>query len=77
MTRARDHLDLVQPLRMFIEKQHKYGDRHVYAPRTRFLTDAVVADRFDRVTRGRGTAGLTAEPAGAIVDVASRLRAMW
>ena len=43
MTRARDHLHLVQPLRMFIEKQHRYGDRHVYAPRTRFLTDDVVA----------------------------------
>ena len=76
MTRARDHLDLVQPLRMFIEKQHKYGDRHVYAPRSRFLTDDVV-ELCDRVVRGRGTAGLVAEPATAIVDVASRLRAMW
>jgi len=77
MTRARDHLELVQPLRMFIEKQHKYGDRHVYAPRTRFLTDDVVATLFDRAVRGRGTAGLTAEPASGVVDVASRLRAMW
>jgi DNA helicase-2/ATP-dependent DNA helicase PcrA len=76
MTRARDHLHLVQPLRMFIEKQHKYGDRHVYAPRSRFLTDDVVA-QCERVVRGRGTAGLIAEPATAIVDVASRLRAMW
>jgi len=76
MTRARDHLCLVQPLRMFIEKQHKFGDRHVYAPRSRFLTDDVV-EKCDRIVRGRGTAGLVAEPTTAIVDVASRLRAMW
>jgi hypothetical protein len=61
---------------MFIEKQHKFGDRHVYAPRSRFLTDDVVAT-CERVVRGRGTAGLVSEPTSAIVDVASRLRAMW
>ncbi|HET9993440.1 MAG TPA: 3'-5' exonuclease, partial [Kofleriaceae bacterium] len=76
MTRARDHLHLVQPLRMFIEKQHKFGDRHVYAPRSRFLTDDIV-ERCERVVRGRGIAGLVAEPAAVTVDVASRLRAMW
>lgn len=76
MTRAKDHLHLVQPLRMFIEKQHKYGDRHVYAPRSRFLTDDIVAG-CERVVRGRGIAGLTAEPGAAVVDVAAKLRAMW
>jgi DNA helicase-2/ATP-dependent DNA helicase PcrA len=76
MTRAKEHLHLVQPLRMFVEKQHRHGDRHVYAPRSRFLPDAIL-DRFERVARGRGVAGLTAEPAAAVVDVAARLRAMW
>jgi DNA helicase-2/ATP-dependent DNA helicase PcrA len=76
MTRARDHLHLVQPLRMYIERQHRHGDRHVYAPRSRFLPDGIL-DRFDRVVRGRGVAGLTAETPSATVDVASRLRAMW
>ncbi|HSN25887.1 MAG TPA: ATP-dependent helicase, partial [Kofleriaceae bacterium] len=76
MTRARDHLHLVQPLRMYVEKQHRHGDRHVYAPRSRFLPDAIL-DRFERVVRGRGVAGLTAEAPKATVDVASRLRAMW
>ncbi|MGE5184389.1 MAG: ATP-dependent helicase [Acidobacteriota bacterium] len=77
MTRARDHLHLVQPLRMFVEKQHRHGDRHVYAPRSRFLPDAIL-DRFERVVRGRAAlgAGADAQPAGT-VDVASRLRAMW
>jgi DNA helicase-2/ATP-dependent DNA helicase PcrA len=77
MTRARDHLHLVQPLRMFIEKQHRHGDRHVYAPRSRFLPDAIL-DRFERVVRGRPASGLGADAAPATaVDVAARLRAMW
>ena len=76
MTRARDHLHLVQPLRMYVEKQHRHGDRHVYAPRSRFLPDAIL-DRFERVVRGRGVAGLTAEAPKVTVDVASRLRSMW
>jgi DNA helicase-2/ATP-dependent DNA helicase PcrA len=76
MTRARDHLHLVQPLRMYVEQQHRHGDRHVYAPRSRFLPDEILA-RFHRVVRGRPIAGLTAAPATPVVDVAARLRAMW
>ncbi|MCL4226733.1 MAG: ATP-dependent helicase [Myxococcales bacterium] len=77
MTRARDHLHLVQPLRMFVEQQHRLGDRHVYAPRSRFLSDDLLP-LFERVVRGRGAAGLGAPaPAAAVVDVAARLRAMW
>jgi DNA helicase-2/ATP-dependent DNA helicase PcrA len=77
MTRARDHLHLVQPLRMFIEKQHRHGDRHVFAPRTRFIPDAIL-DRFERVVRGRGVASVPGvDTPATTVDVASRLRAMW
>jgi DNA helicase-2/ATP-dependent DNA helicase PcrA len=76
MTRARDHLHLVQPLRMFIEKQHRHGDRHVFAPRTRFIPDAIL-DRFERVVRGRGVASLGLETPTTTVDVAAKLRAMW
>jgi DNA helicase-2/ATP-dependent DNA helicase PcrA len=76
MTRARDHLHLVQPLRMYVERQHRHGDRHVYAPRSRFLPDAIL-DRFERVVRGRGVAELAAAADAPVVDVAARLRAMW
>jgi ATP-dependent DNA helicase UvrD/PcrA len=77
MTRARDHLHLVQPLRMYVEHQHRHGDRHVYAPRSRFLPDAVL-DRFERVVRGRPVGDLgSPQPDGNVVDVAARLRAMW
>ncbi len=79
MTRARDHLHLVQPLRMYVEKHRQsqgHGDRHVYAPRSRFLPDAIL-DRFDRVVRGRSVAELERGAPTAVVDVAARLRAMW
>ena len=76
MTRARDHLHLVQPLRMYVERQHRHGDRHVYAPRSRFLPDALL-DRFERVVRGRGVAELARAADAPVIDVAARLRAMW
>ena len=76
MTRAKDHLHLVQPLRMYVEKQHRYGDRHVYAPRSRFLPDAIL-NRFERVVRGKSAGNLGAATATPIIDVAARLRAMW
>ena len=66
-----------EALRMYVEHQHRHGDRHVYAPRSRFLPDAIL-DRFERVVRGRGVAELErGGPEGAVVDVAARLRAMW
>jgi DNA helicase-2/ATP-dependent DNA helicase PcrA len=76
MTRAKDHLHLVQPLRMYIEQQHRFGDRHVFAPRSRFLPDAIL-DRFERVVRARKEGPNDKAARGATVDVASRLRAMW
>jgi DNA helicase-2/ATP-dependent DNA helicase PcrA len=43
MTRARDHLHLIQPLRFYKRQQRRGGDSHVYAPRSRFLSDGVLA----------------------------------
>src|SRR5204863_202936 len=40
MTRARDHLAIVLPQRFYVHQQSGLGDRHVYASRSRFLTDA-------------------------------------
>lgn len=78
MTRAKDDLHLVHPLRMFIKEQRRYGDRHVYTPVSRFLPDSVLA-RFERVSRGRGVAALADHPATPAprMDVAAKLRGMW
>ena len=87
MTRARDDLHLIQPLRFYIHGQHRQGDRHVYAPRTRFLPDSTLRF-FERVgistteASHNGMTGLSSGRAGItatrpVVDVASRLRQMW
>ena len=48
MTRARDDLVLMQPLRFYVRGQALGADRHVYAPRSRFIADADL-DGFERV----------------------------
>jgi DNA helicase-2/ATP-dependent DNA helicase PcrA len=78
MTRAKNALALVHPLRFFIRQQSRLGDRHVFAPRTRFIPDAIL-DRFDRATPAEPCAGDGAapRPAGPRIDIAARLRAAW
>ena len=48
MTRARDDLVLVQPLRFFVRGQARGGDGHVFAPRSRFIADEDL-DAFELV----------------------------
>jgi DNA helicase-2/ATP-dependent DNA helicase PcrA len=78
MTRAKEALELVHPLRFFVRHQTRYGDRHLFAPRSRFLPDAVLP-LFDRATAAPVVAGNDAAPApaGPRVDVAAKLRATW
>ncbi|MGZ3441885.1 MAG: 3'-5' exonuclease, partial [Polyangia bacterium] len=77
MTRARDQLHIIHPLRFFVRQQRRYGDLHVYAPRTRFIPDTIV-DRFTRVSHGT-PASADSPDAGAAagIDIGARLRAMW
>jgi DNA helicase-2/ATP-dependent DNA helicase PcrA len=77
MTRAKNTLALVHPLRFFVRQQSRYGDRHVFTPRSRFLPESLL-DRFDCCApAGAEAAEERAAPGGARVDVASRLRGMW
>jgi DNA helicase-2/ATP-dependent DNA helicase PcrA len=78
MTRAREHLHLIHPQRLFIRQQHRHGDRHVYAPRSRFLPESIL-DRFERVAHGarRGADPAVATRSAVRVDVAARLRDRW
>jgi DNA helicase II / ATP-dependent DNA helicase PcrA len=76
MTRARDHLYLVHPLRFFSREQHRHGDRHMYAPRTRFIPDSILG-HFERRAHARHHAIDPSGPNRVRVDVGARLRAMW
>jgi len=77
MSRARNDLYLVHPLRFYAREQHRHGARHVYAPRTRFLPDAIL-DAFERRAHA-ATEPADELPAAASprIDAAARVRAMW
>jgi DNA helicase-2/ATP-dependent DNA helicase PcrA len=78
MTRAKNTLELVHPLRFFIRQQNRRGDRHVFTPRTRFIPDAILS-AFERSAPLPGRAGNDTAPCPAppVIDVAARLRARW
>ena len=78
MTRAKNDLHLIAPLKYYVANQPKNGDRHVYGARSRFLTKAVMA-RLDADHVARGAANSPAAPASstARVNVAGKLRDLW
>jgi DNA helicase-2/ATP-dependent DNA helicase PcrA len=78
MTRARDQLHLIQPHRFYTGTSRRNGDRHIYAPRTRFVPEDV--RRFFETTAAGGDEKETAAKGGntsAGVNVAAKLREMW
>jgi len=77
MTRARQHLHLIQPMRLFKNHQHRYGDGHVLVTRSRFIQDGLLK-LFERRAHGEAAQPFgraTAPPKR--VDVAARMRNMW
>ena len=76
MTRAKQALHLLSPLKFFVTQQHRLGDKHVYGARSRFMTDGLLQS-FDCVAHGSPERGGLQTRAGHTVDVASRLRGMW
>ena len=78
MTRARDALHLVTPLKYYVTQQPRLGDAHVYGAQSRFLTPAVLTT-FDSVAALAPTEAPLVEPAGRLppIDLGSRLRAFW
>ena len=78
LTRARDRLHVITPLRFYVHGQRALGDRHMYAERTRFIPEALLA-RFERVvhTRAPGLDATDGAPPLPRIDVAARLKAQW
>ncbi len=77
MTRARDFLHVIHPLRYYPDKQPKRGDRHLYAPRSRFIPDELVPWFEQRTNGERGSEVEAAVGAGPRVDVGKKLRELW
>src|SRR5262249_33900667 len=78
MTRAKDELDLIVPQRFFTHQQAKLGDRHVYASRSRFISDSILGSFATRNWRDQTDGPIKAAMhAGSSVDVAASLMRMW
>ena len=79
MTRARDDLVLMQPLRFYVRGQAPGSDRHVYAPRSRFIGDAdLEVFELSGVSKcAPAPADITRRALAANVDLMARMRQMW
>ena len=77
MTRAREHLHLLQPLRFYLTQQHRHGRGHVMAPRSRFLPDEVLGLFTRRTATPHRAADAMPSRQPASVDIGARLRDMW
>ena len=78
MTRARDDLVLMQPLRFFIPRQPRGGDAHVFAPRSRFIAECDL-DAFELIGSHFSCGfenGMAGRPV-AKIDLKTRMREMW
>ena len=79
MTRAKDDLVLMQPIRFYVRGQNPGGDKHVYAPRSRFILEQDL-DAFEMVgavdARSPGADPLCA-PLPAAIDLKQSMRRMW
>jgi len=78
MTRAKQALSLIAPLRYHVTQQRRDGDKHVYGARSRFMTESLMS-RMDASFHGRGEACANrfAPQTNKKLDVAGRLREMW
>lgn len=78
MTRAKQSLQLIAPLRYHVTQQRRDGDRHVYGARSRFMTDALMRTMEPKF-HGRTEAGHRhmSPQSDKVVEVAARLREMW
>ncbi|MBN9237389.1 ATP-dependent DNA helicase [Mesorhizobium hungaricum] len=77
MTRAKDSLHLVTPQRFYVSGQSAWGDRHVYASRTRFIPDHIL-DRFEQISWPPPSAAPGRAPQPEVrIDLKTKMRGMW
>lgn len=83
MTRARNELQLISPLKFPLTQQAPRGDAHVYGGRSRFMSEKVLQN-FEQTSFAGShvgdshlTGAVTATQKTVTLDVASRLKEMW
>jgi DNA helicase-2/ATP-dependent DNA helicase PcrA len=78
MTRAKDYLQMIVPQRFFTHQQRGNGDRHTYAPRTRFIPNSILC-HFERCAwppAVRESSSTAAAPPK-VIDIGTRLKEKW
>jgi DNA helicase-2/ATP-dependent DNA helicase PcrA len=79
MTRAKEHLQIVVPQRFYVAQQAQFGDRHVYAGRTRFIPPSLT-DKFELKSWPAAEAGAVqggGKSREEVVDLLAKMKAMW
>ena len=78
ITRAKQSLSLIAPLRYHVTKQRRDGDKHVYGARSRFMSDPLLAT-MEKCFKGRSESEVSRFKARSDkqIDVAARMREMW
>lgn len=77
MTRAKDHLHLLVPQRFHVTQQTPLGDRHLYAGRTRFISQTDLGG-YDCITwPPPPPQPVFVLPPPSVMDLRARLRAAW
>lgn len=78
MTRAKQSLSLIAPLKFHVTQQHRNGDKHVYGARSRFMTESLLAT-MEKVFAGNpeSGSGKFRVRSSRQIDVAARMREMW
>ena len=78
MTRAKDHLHLIVPQRFYAHQQRSSGDRHLYAVRSKFISDTIT-EHFEQcawpvAAHETGSSALAPiKP----VDITARVKSRW
>ena len=80
MTRAKDELHLMVPQRFYVHQQTPYGDRHVYASRSRFIPERLTPF-FEScawpVAEADGPDEIASVGPTPLTDIAARVRLRW
>jgi DNA helicase-2/ATP-dependent DNA helicase PcrA len=79
ITRAQRDVHLLAPLRFYVSQQHRWGEKHVYGARSRFMTDSVLATVEPRVWPAATDARTNPSTASAPIriDAAAHLLRTW
>jgi DNA helicase-2/ATP-dependent DNA helicase PcrA len=78
MTRAKQDLHLIAPLKYYVTQQARTGDRHVYGAKSRFMTEKVMRTLDAKGWPDRPNYEVR-EPSvtESRIDIASKLRELW